>query len=574
MQQMDGIRYWLETEGTGHVFFMAYPVCLLLLFFLLKGRRIRFLIPSLLMTLVIVNPLFYQLWDSLGLYAYWRILWIVPVIPVIAAVIPAIAEKCDKGWIKGIAVLAGIALIIAGGTFLYSGTGGSFTAAGSITKLPESVPAVAEKLLALKENPRIIASPEISVYIRQYTGKTDTLFGRNIYGHMDGYGTDAQMVIGELENLRSDLSRIGQYMLDNGYDYLVIGEQSHKDLIKDHFELVEQAGGYCIYRATGTARLVKERNELGQTVSGTTVDRDGKPEDCEFGYAGTWYDYDGNGNVSEIRFTDADGKTAADRYGFIAYRKKYDKRSQLITESCVSRDGAVQNRTYKSDRIVRTDYLDRNGDPAEQPAGYCSTVQEWDENGLVSRTYLNQDGFPINRTDGYARADWAGNTVRFFSLEGEPVPQEGLNLYDGGITDGEDWTEWITPKQDTVNCCIDFTSVNLGEKMAGDLYSCQIEIEFRDVAPSDSQGFFFRTQGVADGRWDVGNIWNDLILLSNAPPDGIYRYTCVKQLDEPMSQADWFGIGFRCDNWAGGSFRVRKIKIEKGPAASEWTPGI
>ena len=42
-------------------------------------RNISRLIPMLLITVVIVNPWFYMKWVELGMYAYWRILWIVPV---------------------------------------------------------------------------------------------------------------------------------------------------------------------------------------------------------------------------------------------------------------------------------------------------------------------------------------------------------------------------------------------------------------------------------------------------------------------------------------------------------------
>ena len=81
---------WIETEGSGHWFFYAYPAALLFLFIWLKGRRASFLIPSLLITVVIINPFFVRKWNELGLYAYWRILWI---IPVLAAVVPGITEK-------------------------------------------------------------------------------------------------------------------------------------------------------------------------------------------------------------------------------------------------------------------------------------------------------------------------------------------------------------------------------------------------------------------------------------------------------------------------------------------------
>ncbi len=90
---MDGIRSWIEAEGSGRWFFVAFPVILLCLFIWFKGCRVRFLIPSLIISIVIINPWFYRAWDKLGLYAYWRILWVVPVIPVVAGLVLSISER-------------------------------------------------------------------------------------------------------------------------------------------------------------------------------------------------------------------------------------------------------------------------------------------------------------------------------------------------------------------------------------------------------------------------------------------------------------------------------------------------
>ena len=87
------MEYWITAVGTGHYFIFVFPVCLLILFAWFNGHRIQFLIPSLIITLVIVNPWFYKYWENLGLYAYWRILWLLPVVPVLAGTIPAIIEK-------------------------------------------------------------------------------------------------------------------------------------------------------------------------------------------------------------------------------------------------------------------------------------------------------------------------------------------------------------------------------------------------------------------------------------------------------------------------------------------------
>ena len=71
-----------------------------------------------------------------------------------------------------------------GGTFLYRGPGGSFVKAANAAKLPDDVVKIVDRLMELEERPRIIAQDPIGVYIRQYTGKIDQLFGRDLYWHI------------------------------------------------------------------------------------------------------------------------------------------------------------------------------------------------------------------------------------------------------------------------------------------------------------------------------------------------------------------------------------------------------
>ena len=62
--------------------------------------------------------------------------------------------------------------------------------------------------------------------------------------------------------------------------------------------------------------------------------------------------------------------------------------------------------------------------------------------------------------------------------------------------------------------------------------------------------------------------------MEAAPEDGVYRFTATRTIDDAMATASNFELGFRCDNWACGSFRVRNIKIEKGNTVTSWTPGL
>jgi len=94
--------------------------------------------------------------------------------------------------------------------------------------------------------------------------------------------------------------------------------------------------------------------------------------------------------------------------------------------------------------------------------------------------------------------------------------EDAINL----VQDGPDgWSRWYTPRRDIINSCFTIANMNLGEKAAGDTYSCQIEIEFSGVEATEGKEFKFYTQGATDGVWTIGNVWNyEMVWLEIAPP--------------------------------------------------------
>ena len=131
----------------------------------------------------------------------------------------------------------------------------------------------------------------------------------------------------------------------------------------------------------------------------------------------------------------------------------------------------------------------------------------------------------------------------------------------------------MTPKGNTPYELFYIGDFYLGEKKPGDVYTCQIEIEFSDVSAVDGKQFEFKMQGKTDDGWEITNPWWKVAYCTTPPKNGVYPYIKTVILDEDMAEASKFEIEFRCDNWSHGSFRYRMIKIEKGLKATEWTPG-
>ena len=655
---------WIMTEGTGHYFFYSFPICLMILFIFLKDRRIRFLIPCFIITIIIVNPWFYEEWTKLGLYAYWRILWIIPVIPIIAAVIPMVVEKvgylCDdatmnsqKFWIvatlKCIIASIGVVGVALGGSFIYNTTRGQFDIiSASSAKIPDDVVKVADRLLELKEKPRVILQYPLGVYLRQYTGEIESLFGRDIDGYIFSPSALAQQVYTTLENPEADLKSVSRTMLDEGYDYLVmrlrdIGEDLH---------LVDTIGNYGIYTAVGNPSVQKKRNELDQVIVTTLLDEYGNPKNGNLGYANLYRDYDSFGNITYEYRTDKNNIAVLDGNGRAGITRTYQNNKHIIREVSLGANEQVVNnvwgyaeiiRIYDGDKLIVESYYDNNkfpteningysyekreydrygnmiiqsfynsnglpviascgyaekrchyngsgnlikeeyfgadGKPLIQTAGHVAIEQKWDGKHLSSRVYLDESDNPIERIDGYSSVTWeidenGSDNICFYNLMGEEIGQSGLNYAKDILLGSDGWSEWYTPDNNVVNYGLYIGTMNLGSKKAGDKYTCQIEVEFKNVKTTQGEQFKFSTQGTADGSWRVGNPWNYFIYLKTAPEDGVYHFSGVGTIDENMEKVSVFNIGFRCDNWYGGAFRVRNIKIETGDCISTWTPGI
>lgn len=226
-------------------------------------------------------------------------------------------------------------------------------------------------------------------------------------------------------------------------------------------------------------------------------------------------------------------------------------------------------------------YYDEKGNLETQAAGHVAIEQEWDSNwNLISRTYLDETGQPMMRKDGYAKAIWEQNdngtwNVHLLNLEGKEVPLRGKNLVQDVKTGEDGWTEWMTPNTGVENYCFNIGFVNLGPRKEGDVYTSTLEIEFKGVTAMEGQAFRFWTQGAQDGKWFTGNVWNSsIVYLEEVPDDRVYRYTSTVTVSGGMVNVSMFNVGFRCDYWNSGMFRVRNVKIEKGNTSSEWTAGL
>ena len=252
-----------------------------------------------------------------------------------------------------------------------------------------------------------------------------------------------------------------------------------------------------------------------------------------------------------------------------------------INESSLAESYMAQGirAAYHNMHLLYEAYYDEEGNLTSQAAGHVAIEQDWDGDVLVSRTYLDENCQPMNRIDGYSKAVWEEDEsgtrcVVFYDKDGCKVDSTGLNLVRDVKVSSNGWSEWMSPDEDAPYTLFVVDEINLGEKNEGDAYTCQIEIEFRNVTGVEGKTCGFKTQGKTDDGWSVGNPWWIVAYWDSLPENTIYKFEKTTIIDQEMARASVFEIGFRCDNWASGSFRVRKIKSEKGHSATDWTPGL
>lgn len=149
------------------------------------------------------------------------------------------------------------------------------------------------------------------------------------------------------------------------------------------------------------------------------------------------------------------------------------------------------------------------------------------------------------------------------------VTEKNKNLIPGCTFE---WSDWMTPEYNGKNKCFTMARVILADKQIGDQYNCSLEIEFNGVNVTPDQKFGFKTQGAVDESWEhwSENIWNTgVINLTEVPADEVYVCNTTSQITENTVNSQVFSIGFRCDYWSSGSFRIRNMKVEKGTKTVE-----
>ena len=147
----------------------------------------------------------------------------------------------------------------------------------------------------------------------------------------------------------------------------------------------------------------------------------------------------------------------------------------------------------------------------------------------------------------------------------EGVVVGGRNLVTG---QSRDWSSYWAPPIGT-NQCKTITTMNIPDGCKnGDVFTTYIEIEWTGFVSSGGT-FKLWSQGAQDGAWNHVNPFTGNLFTINTA-SGSKVCTVTSKWDGSCKK---YEIAMRCDHSNGaGKIRWRRLKIEKGNKATDWTP--
>lgn len=170
------ISDWIQAYYADGLFLLLAIGAFVYLYVTCKDLRYKFLLPIFVMVFIAVNPILYKYIFSRIIY--WRLLWMLPNVILIAAAVVVFLKKQTKLWMKwGVFAVAAV-VIMSQGQYMFSD--GVFVPRSNWEKLSQETIDVCDIILEIDDTPRIIAPLELSTEIRQYAPEIFMLYGRNM----------------------------------------------------------------------------------------------------------------------------------------------------------------------------------------------------------------------------------------------------------------------------------------------------------------------------------------------------------------------------------------------------------
>jgi len=252
MEIIRGLFTEYSAYGGSGVLLMFFYAGMLYLALSEQNRPVRtaFLHGSVCLTLVIFCPPLYYIYTRfVDAGTYWRLFWMLPVACGLAYVATGLIEKH-----KWTGLLLTLVILTLGGELIYLGAGNGEKAwAQNAYQLPQEVVDIVDEMERTEESGPIRAafSPELLVYVRQYSSRILMPYGREMLDdrwHQEGSGYFEVMNAPTV-----DFEELSRKCLYNDTKYVVInGNKAYdNDPRKYGFTLYYKRSPYVVYEYVG-----------------------------------------------------------------------------------------------------------------------------------------------------------------------------------------------------------------------------------------------------------------------------------------------------------------------------------
>ncbi len=176
---MEALKLFQEYMGTGLIM-IWFLVSLLYLWMTEKRKHIRilFVYVPLVLLLVFFNPLVAKIISGLADgEIYYRILWLLPVTPVVAFTAVSLCGKL-RGYLKYVGITVALILFMLSGSLIYRNP--YFQKAENVYHVPQSVVDICDAIEVPGREVMAVFPGELLQYVRQYSNLVCMPYGRNI----------------------------------------------------------------------------------------------------------------------------------------------------------------------------------------------------------------------------------------------------------------------------------------------------------------------------------------------------------------------------------------------------------
>ena len=247
------INLFQEYMGTGLIV-IFFLISLIYLWIAEKRKylRILFIYVPVILLLVFFNPLFASVvYELAGSEIYYRILWLLPITPVMA--LTAIDVLGKLGGVKRVAFgVAAMIIIAVSGSYIYGNP--YFSRAENLYHVPQSVVNICDAIEVKGREVKAIFPIEMLQYVRQYSPVVCMPYGRDILVEEMTEHNELWNEWRELYELMEaeevDAGMLAEACRVQGVVYIILPkEQNVKGNFPDYaYEVFEEIDGYMVYK--------------------------------------------------------------------------------------------------------------------------------------------------------------------------------------------------------------------------------------------------------------------------------------------------------------------------------------